>query len=64
MSKTLDEILDKYLREGSNIFVRGPLKTCSWNDKNGNKCYSAEIQIKDLTSLGVKKEIKLSGNYR
>ena len=39
----LAEIANQYLKKGSSIYVEGRLQTRSWEDKDGNKRYIAEV---------------------
>ena len=56
----LAEVAGEYLQKGSNVFVRGPLKTRSWEDKDGNKRYTTEVRVKDLIFLDSKKDANYS----
>ena len=56
----LAEVAGEYLHKGSNVYVRGPLKTRSWNDKDGNKRYTTEVRVKDLIFLDSKKDANYS----
>lgn len=48
----LAEIVDQYLRKGSQIYVEGSLRTRKWQDSNGVDRYSTEIIVNDLQMLG------------
>ncbi len=37
------EGLGKFLKKGFGLFVEGSLRTRSWDDKDGRKCYKTEI---------------------
>ena len=52
--KTAD-IIEKYLKEGSEIAVEGKLLNRNYTDKEGVKRYVTEIQVSDLLMLGGKK---------
>jgi len=39
----LAELAQKYLHKGSLVYIEGRLKTCSWEDKEGNKKFATEI---------------------
>lgn len=45
----------KYLEKGSLITVSGRLRTGSYEDKDGNKKYLAEVVAEDFKFLGTKK---------
>jgi len=48
----LAEIMDKYLRKGSRVYLEGGIHTRKWQDDNGTDRYSTEIKIKEMQMLG------------
>jgi single-strand DNA-binding protein len=54
------EGLAKVLSKGSSIYVEGSLRTSSYEDKNGEKRYSTEVNANKVLLLGGKRES--SGN--
>ena len=50
----LAEIIEKYVKKGSQLYIEGKLRTRSWNDKEGNKRYTTEIVADNLVLLGRK----------
>lgn len=46
------DYVDQYLRKGALVNVEGYMKTRSWEDKDGNKRYSTELQAQQVTGLG------------
>lgn len=46
------EVLEKYLKKGSQLYVEGKLRTRSYEDKDGNKKYVTEILGENFTFLG------------
>ena len=48
------EVVEKYVRKGSNIHIEGKLKTSSYDDKDGVKKYKTEIEINDIQLLDKK----------
>jgi len=50
----LADICGKYLKKGSKAMVEGKLQTRSWDDKDGNKKYTTEINISNLEMLDSK----------
>lgn len=48
----LAEIAEKYVKKGSQLYVEGKLRTRSWDDKDGNKRYTTEIDCDNLQLLG------------
>ena len=47
----LAEIVGKYLKKGSKIYVEGRLETRSWDDQSGQKRYTTEIVVRDMQML-------------
>ena len=58
------DVVEKYVRKGSQIYVEGRLRTRSWDDQNGNKRYITEIQADTLQLLGRKPEGQQQGGYQ
>ena len=50
----LADIMDKYLRKGSRVYVAGKLRVRKWQDKEGNDRYSTEIVASELQMLDSK----------
>jgi len=48
----LAEIVEQYLRKGSQIYVEGRLQTRKWQDRDGNDRYTTEIVANDMQMLG------------
>lgn len=56
----LAEICEKYLSKGDKVYVEGRIKTRQWEGQDGNKRYSTEIHVSDMTFLTTKKELQKS----
>lgn len=50
----LAEICGEYLKKGSQIYIEGSLQTRSWEDKDGQKRYTTEINVKTMQMVGSK----------
>ena len=48
------DIVEKYVKKGTQLYVEGRLRTRSWDDQNGNKRYTTEIIADSLQLLGKK----------
>ena len=46
------EALGKIIEKGSRVFVEGSIQTRSYDDKDGNKRYSTEVNCKELILCG------------
>ena len=53
--KTAD-IVEKYLKKGSEVAVEGKLLNRNYTDKEGVKRYITEIQVSEIVMLGAKKD--------
>jgi single-strand DNA-binding protein len=52
----LAEFCDKYLAQGRQILLEGKLRTRSWQDKDGNKRTTTEIEAMNIVLLGKREE--------
>ncbi|HEX7382610.1 MAG TPA: single-stranded DNA-binding protein [Nevskiaceae bacterium] len=50
----LAEVVGKYTRKGSKIYVEGSLRTRKWQGKDGQDRYSTEIVASDMQMLDAK----------
>ncbi len=50
------DVVEKYVKKGSQIYVEGRIRTRSWDDQNGNKRYATEIMGDTLQLLGRRTE--------
>jgi single-strand DNA-binding protein len=50
--RNLADVVDRFVKKGSQIYVEGRLRTREWTDQTGNKRYSTEIQADDMKLLG------------
>ena len=48
----LAEFCDKYLDQGRQILLEGKLRTRSWQDREGNKRTTTEIEAQNIVLLG------------
>lgn len=59
------DVVDKYVRKGTQLYIEGRLRTRSWDDQNGNKRYTTEIYADTLQLLGRKSDNPASqGNHQ
>jgi single-strand DNA-binding protein len=50
------EICNQYLQKGSQVYIEGSLQTREWDDKEGVKRKTTEINVRDVTFLGGNRE--------
>lgn len=48
----LADVVDRYVRKGSQLYIEGRLRTREWMDKDNNKRYTTEILADDMKLLG------------
>lgn len=52
----LADIVDRYVRKGSQIYIEGSLHTREWTDREGQKRFSTEVTAAELKLLGRRSE--------
>ena len=50
----LADVVDKYVRKGSQLYIEGRLQTREWMDKDNIKRYTTEVMANDMKLLGRK----------
>ena len=48
----LADVVDRFVRKGSQIYIEGRLRTREWMDKDNNKRYTTEILADTMNLLG------------
>jgi len=48
----LAKICGEYLSKGRLVYIEGRLRTRSWEDRDGNKRFTTEIEATDMKMLG------------
>lgn len=48
----LADVVDRYVRKGTQIYIEGRLRTREWMDKDNNKRYTTEILADVMNLLG------------
>lgn len=48
------EVIEKFLKKGSEVAISGKLVHRNYDDKDGNKKYFTEVEVKDILLLGKK----------
>ncbi len=61
----LSDIVDKYVRKGTQVFVEGKIRTRNYTDQSGQKRYVTEIHVDTLQLVGKKADNPASqGGYQ
>ncbi len=50
--RNLADVVDRFVRKGSQIYIEGRLRTREWTDKDNIKRYTTEIMADDMKLLG------------
>ena len=58
----LADIVSKYLKKGSSIYLEGRLRTRKWQDKDGRDCYTTEIEATEMQMLGNRQSSQSTGD--
>ena len=48
----LADVVDRFVRKGSQIYIEGRLRTREWMDKDNNKRYTTEVLADTMNLLG------------
>jgi single-strand DNA-binding protein len=59
----LAELASKYTQKGSKVYLEGKLQTRSWEDKNGSKRYTTEVNASIMEFLSSNKDVNQSLKY-
>ncbi len=57
----LADVVDRFVRKGSQIYVEGSLRTREWVDKDNQKRYTTEIVANDMKLLGRRSDNAVQG---
>lgn len=53
---SLAELCDKYLSKGKEVYIEGTIQTRDWEDSQGQKRYTTEINARSVQFIGSKGE--------
>lgn len=59
----LAEFCEKYLTPGKQIYLEGKLRTRTWQDREGRKRATTEIEAQNIILLGKKEEVSEKETY-
>ena len=57
----LADVVDRYVRKGSQLYIEGRLRTREWTDKDNIKRYSTEIMADEMKLLGRRSDNQQAG---
>ena len=58
------DIVEKFVKKGSQVYVEGKITTRKWTDKDGNDRFSTEIRTEGIQLLGKKEENKVTITHK
>lgn len=58
------DVVEKYVKKGTQVYIEGRIRSRSWDDQNGNKRYVTEIVADTLQLLGRRPEGQQQGGYQ
>lgn len=58
------ELCNNYLNKGSQVYIEGELQTRTWEDKNGQKRYTTEVNGAYVKFLDKLEEQEVNGNVK
>lgn len=50
--RNLADVVDRYVRKGSQVYIEGRLRSREWTDQQGVKHYAVEIMADEMKMLG------------
>lgn len=57
----LADVVDRYVKKGSQLYIEGRLRTREWTDKDNIKRYTTEILADEMKLLGRKSDSQQGG---
>lgn len=57
----LADVVDRYVRKGSQLYIEGRLRTREWTDKDNIKRYTTEIMADEMKFLGRRSDNQQAG---
>lgn len=57
------DIVERFVKKGTQLYIEGRLRTRSWTDKNGGTRYTTEINVDNLQLLG-RRDGQNDGGYQ
>ena len=57
----LADVVDRYVRKGSQLYIEGRLRTREWTDKDNIKRYTTEIMAAEMKLLGRRSDNQQAG---
>ena len=55
------DLVERFVRKGSQIYIEGKLRTRQWTDQTGNKRFTTEVQADNIQLLGKRPDAPQGG---
>ena len=57
------DVVERFVKKGTQVYIQGKITTRSWEDQNGQKRYTTEIEVANLQLLGGKQDSQNHEGY-
>ena len=57
------DVVERFVKKGTQVYIQGKITTRSWEDQNGQKRYTTEIEVANLQLLGGRQDSQNQGGY-
>ena len=57
------DVVEHFVKKGTQVYIQGKITTRSWEDQNGQKRYTTEIEVANLQLLGGRQDSQNQGGY-
>lgn len=55
------DVVERFVKKGTQVYIQGKITTRSWEDQNGQKRYTTEIEVANLQLLGGRQDSQNQG---
>lgn len=55
------DVVERFVKKGTQVYIQGKITTRSWEDQNGQKRYTTEIEVANLQLLGGRQDSQSQG---
>ena len=57
------DVVERFVKKGTQVYIQGKITTRSWEDQNGQKRYTTEIEVANLQLLGGRQDSQNQSGY-
>lgn len=55
------DVVERFVKKGTQVYIQGKITTRSWDDQNGQKRFTTEIEVANLQLLGGRQDGQSQG---